>query len=99
LDREQGKDTSRAIVEFETESASKTALLLTNALIVDRPITVFPYSTKDSSPQKTSASPGTPVAVENITHRDFGGVKDDERVVIFRFDISFSRQKPRFLLL
>jgi hypothetical protein len=32
-----------AIVVFESESAAKTALLLTNALIVDRPITVVPY--------------------------------------------------------
>jgi len=33
-----------AVVVFETDSAAKTALLLTNALIVDRPITVIPYS-------------------------------------------------------
>jgi len=33
-----------AVVVFETDSAAKTALLLTNALIVDRPITVVPYS-------------------------------------------------------
>eukprot|EP01111_Echinosteliopsis_oligospora_P015808 TRINITY_DN636_c0_g1_i1.p1 TRINITY_DN636_c0_g1~~TRINITY_DN636_c0_g1_i1.p1 ORF type:complete len:330 (-),score=108.55 TRINITY_DN636_c0_g1_i1:103-1032(-) len=33
-----------AIVTFETDSAAKTALLLTNALIVDRPITVIPYT-------------------------------------------------------
>lgn len=32
-----------AIVIFESDSAAKTALLLTNALIVDRPITVVPY--------------------------------------------------------
>jgi hypothetical protein len=35
--------TIEAIVEFENESAAKTALLLTNALIEDRPITVTPY--------------------------------------------------------
>jgi len=34
---------SEAIVVFETEAAAKTALLLTNALIADRPITVIPY--------------------------------------------------------
>jgi len=32
-----------AVVVFETDSAAKTALLLTNALIVDRPITVVSY--------------------------------------------------------
>jgi hypothetical protein len=32
-----------AVVVFESDSAAKTALLLTNALIVDRPITVVPY--------------------------------------------------------
>jgi len=32
-----------AVVVFETDSAAKTALLLTNALIVDRPITVVPH--------------------------------------------------------
>ena len=33
-------------MEFDTESAAKTALLLTNALIVDRPITVTQYPSK-----------------------------------------------------
>jgi len=33
-----------AVVVFETDSAAKTALLLTNALIVDRPITVVPHT-------------------------------------------------------
>jgi len=78
LDKEEGKDTFRAIVEFETESASKTALLLTNALIVDRPITVNPYPPKDVQMQEPS-SPPTPVPVEHITQRDFGNVKDEER--------------------
>jgi hypothetical protein len=32
-----------AVVVFESDSAAKTALLLTNALIVDRPITVVPH--------------------------------------------------------
>jgi hypothetical protein len=31
-------------VTFETEGAAKTALLLTSALIVDRPITVIPHN-------------------------------------------------------
>jgi len=79
LDKEVGKETSTAIVEFETESASKTALLLTNALIVDRPISVTPYHPKDSAPQSEISPPGTPVPEEKITNRDFGGVKDEER--------------------
>jgi len=80
LDKEEGKDTSRAVVEFETESAAKTALLLTNALIVDRPITVVSYPPKDSQQtQAQTPTPGTPVPTEKITHRDFGGVKDEER--------------------
>jgi len=33
-----------AVVLFETESASKTALLLTNAFIIDRAIVVSPYT-------------------------------------------------------
>lgn len=33
-----------AVIEFQTDAAAKTALLLTNALIVDRPITVAPYT-------------------------------------------------------
>jgi len=77
FDKESGKDTNRAVVLFETESAAKTALLLTNALIVDRPIAVEPYPPRDVS--QTVTSPGTPVPQENITHRDFGDAKDEER--------------------
>eukprot|EP01118_Nematostelium_gracile_P012679 TRINITY_DN4665_c0_g1_i1.p1 TRINITY_DN4665_c0_g1~~TRINITY_DN4665_c0_g1_i1.p1 ORF type:complete len:306 (+),score=111.31 TRINITY_DN4665_c0_g1_i1:53-919(+) len=75
MDKEEGKDTFHAVVEFETESAAKTALLLTNALIVDRPISVVSYNSDQPEP----TSPGTPVAQEKITHRDFGGVPDSER--------------------
>jgi len=78
LDKEEGKDTYKAVVEFESESASKTALLLTNALIVDRPILVNPYLPRELYPQEVPPSPGTPVPEEKITHRDFG-VKDEER--------------------
>jgi len=74
-----GKDTSIAIVQFETESAAKTALLLTNALIVDRPISVIPYPPKTVTPSEPTSAPPTPVPEEKITHRDFGGVKDEER--------------------
>jgi len=75
LNKEEGKDTYSAVVEFETESAAKTALLLTNALIVDRPISVVSYPVGESSTQ----NPGTPVASEHITNRDFGGVADHDR--------------------
>jgi len=76
FDKEEGKDTNRAVVQFETESAAKTALLLTNALIVDRPIAVVPYPPKDIP---IINEHGTPVPVEKITNRDFGGSKDEER--------------------
>jgi len=78
LDKEEGKETSRAVVEFETESAAKTALLLTNALIVDRPITVSSFPPKEVQVQQV-APVGTPVPPEKIIHRDFGGVHDDDR--------------------
>eukprot|EP01089_Gocevia_fonbrunei_P014625 TRINITY_DN4049_c0_g1_i1.p1 TRINITY_DN4049_c0_g1~~TRINITY_DN4049_c0_g1_i1.p1 ORF type:complete len:144 (-),score=27.41 TRINITY_DN4049_c0_g1_i1:190-579(-) len=38
-----GADSQEAIIEFKQEAATKTALLLTNALIVDKPITVSKY--------------------------------------------------------
>lgn len=47
-----------AVVVFETDSAAKTALLLTNALIVDRPITVIPH---------TQSPADTPAAVPSST--------------------------------
>jgi RNA recognition motif-containing protein len=81
LHKEQGT----AVIQFETESAAKTALLLTNALIVDRPITVTPFAEQGSSPSTESnnnnAAPadfGTQVDPDKITERDFG-VPDDQR--------------------
>lgn len=85
---EQG--TQSAVVQFETESASKTALLLTNALIVDRPIIVAPINapkqqtqtevnTSTNNNQPEIHTPGTPVPESNITQRDFGGVTDENR--------------------
>eukprot|EP01103_Thecamoeba_quadrilineata_P020016 TRINITY_DN8388_c0_g1_i1.p1 TRINITY_DN8388_c0_g1~~TRINITY_DN8388_c0_g1_i1.p1 ORF type:complete len:271 (-),score=53.69 TRINITY_DN8388_c0_g1_i1:82-894(-) len=41
----------QAIVTFETEEAAKTALLLTNALIEDRPITVESYDPENKEHQ------------------------------------------------
>jgi len=47
-----------AIVRFSEENATKTALLLTNALILDRPITVVRYDpTKDSSEHSGGEKP------------------------------------------
>lgn len=74
-------------MQFETESASKTALLLTNALIIDRPITVVGYSTgqekektpEQPTPEATVVSPTTQVPENKITQREFG-VPDDQRV-------------------
>jgi len=43
LNRAASGDVQEAVVFFETDSAAKTALLLTNALIVDRPINVVPH--------------------------------------------------------
>jgi len=76
LKKEDGKDTSAAVIQFETESAAKTALLLTNALIVDRPITVTPFV-----PASAVVTPQTTVPVDQtkITQRDFGNVPDENR--------------------
>jgi len=88
LKKEDGKDTSSAVITFETESAAKTALLLTNALIVDRPITVSTYLTSPSPSSSTSTDTevpvtedprGQPVASDNIAHKDFNGVPDVDR--------------------
>jgi len=95
LKKEEGKDTSAAIIQFETESAAKTALLLTNALIVDRPITVSPYGAIPTttptpipttttpmpypSPVTMTTDPGSQIPPENITKRDYGDVPDDQR--------------------
>jgi len=88
LKKEEGKDTSSAVIQFETESAAKTALLLTNALIVDRPITVTAYvqSSPSTSAPADSTTPivtepveGTPVEQSNISQKDFGGVADEDR--------------------
>jgi uncharacterized protein YdaT len=65
-----GDGSQEAIVVFETDSAAKTALLLTNALIVDRPITVVPHV---STSIDTEGAPTTQTEVpqENITNRTF----------------------------
>jgi len=75
LEKAEGSDSLSALVQFETESAAKTALLLSNALIVDRPITVVAYS-KSSEGHLPAAAP---VAETEITVRNFGGLPDEQR--------------------
>jgi len=91
LRQEEGKDTSSAVIQFETESAAKTALLLTNALIVDRPITVTAYlpsvsqSNTSYTTTSTTAEPYTTstevkaVDGSQLSQKDFGGVSDENR--------------------
>jgi len=58
-----------AVVIFETDSAAKTALLLTNALIVDRPITVVSHiPSSNDEPLQQSSQQTEP---ENITNRTY----------------------------
>jgi len=64
-----------AAVVFETDSAAKTALLLTNALIVDRPITVVPYFPKSDEPGAQANAEVVPVAITERQH----AVPDSER--------------------
>jgi len=77
------QDVGSAVVEFESESAAKTALLLSNALIVDRPINVAPYANivkVHSGPEKEGIlNASNQVASEDITARNFGSVTDEER--------------------
>jgi RNA recognition motif-containing protein len=79
MKKQEGGESS-AIVEFETEAASRTALLLTNALIVDRPITVSLYTGAVQSDFDAGAKQdlGKEVPQENITQHDFK-VPDEER--------------------
>lgn len=75
------KENNSAVVQFENESAAKTALLLTNALIIDRPIQVsLLNATPTEATNETTESPnyGTQVNPDQITERDFG-VPDDQR--------------------
>jgi len=68
--------THEATVHFETESAAKTALLLTNALIVDRPISVVPYV----QPVEAQPAPATETVQQGaeISNKEFA-VPDEQR--------------------
>jgi len=80
------EESRSAIVQFESESAAKTALLLTNALIVDRPITVVAFAvsgqpstaTNEGSSTLTAENQGTAVDQSQITQREFN-VPDEQR--------------------
>jgi len=86
LTKTEGSDTNTAVIQFETDSAAKTALLLTNALIIDRPITVTGFSSgtsqeKENVPvaeQSNVVSSNAQVPESQITQREFG-VPDDQR--------------------
>jgi len=72
-----GDNVQEAVVVFESDSAAKTALLLTNALIVDRPINVVPHTS--SAPSLDSHSePISPEHQADITQRAHS-VPDSER--------------------
>jgi hypothetical protein len=64
-------DPSTAIVLFETESAAKTALLLANALIIDRPISVQIHSEDPSLISGVPAPGETITEGSNIQHKEF----------------------------
>jgi len=58
-----------AVIEFSQEAATKTALLLTNALIIDRPITVTRYTGETSSnPHYENTRSYTEAEIENKPH-------------------------------
>jgi len=66
-----GDGSQEAIVVFETDSAAKTALLLTNALIVDRPITVVPHVAATTDTPQAQGEVLKDVAPDTITNRTF----------------------------
>jgi len=81
LTNEEGRATKSAVVQFETESAAKTALLLSNALIVDLPIAVVPYSEEAASSSTTAAGgveSSSSTSADDIRTREFN-VPDEHR--------------------
>jgi len=71
--RAGAEGSQEAVVVFESDSAAKTALLLTNALIVDRPITVVPYFPAAGEENAEAVSPAA--AITQRSH----SVPDAER--------------------
>jgi len=67
-----GDGSQEAVVVFETDSAAKTALLLTNALIVDRPITVVAHVASSVEPEGDVFRQETQQEIpQDITNRTF----------------------------
>lgn len=71
--RSGAEGSQEAVVVFETDSAAKTALLLTNALIVDRPITVVAHA-----PLEGELEASIPAEGSTYTERQHS-VPDSER--------------------
>jgi len=63
LVRSEGEESAKAIVTFESKAEAGTALLLTNAILVDRVITITPYYEMDSA---TNGILGTNTQVQQI---------------------------------
>lgn len=75
----KGENTNTAVICFETESAAKTALLLTNALIADQPIEVKTYIPEEiHDEQGNTPNLGELVPQEKIMTRDYK-VPDEQR--------------------
>lgn len=85
------EDSIECIIQFETETAAKTALLLSNALLGNKPIQVSPFnpnvSFSDTNNENnvnninnnTNNNSNNISKNENITVRNFGEVQDHER--------------------
>eukprot|EP00028_Trichosphaerium_sp_Am-I-7-wt_P004905 CAMPEP_0168526924 /NCGR_PEP_ID=MMETSP0405-20121227/12278_1 /TAXON_ID=498012 /ORGANISM="Trichosphaerium sp, Strain Am-I-7 wt" /LENGTH=384 /DNA_ID=CAMNT_0008549901 /DNA_START=19 /DNA_END=1174 /DNA_ORIENTATION=- len=69
-----GDELQSAVVTFQTEEASKTALLLTNALIVDRPITVS--SEASAAPVETEKTVKIEVIGDDIQQKNYDAPAD-----------------------
>lgn len=73
---------SEAIVTFDSEAAAKTALLLTNAVIADRPIIVVPHGDVRAPGQASFTSPESGEVTElsgaQIPNKGYN-VPDDQR--------------------
>ncbi|GAM19665.1 hypothetical protein SAMD00019534_028400 [Acytostelium subglobosum LB1] len=79
LREDAARSAQEGIVVFETESAAKTALLLTNALIVDKVIQVVPYNASIHGPvdssNRTVSSPQSAdaISVNSDSSSNLGG--------------------------
>jgi len=74
------ENVQEAVIEFSQEAATKTALLLTNALIIDRPITVSRY-TGESETTYQNTRVYTEAEIENKPHDLPAGQRSQTSVV------------------